>query len=371
MHSVNTRLTGSHPDRFLRLLIGQPHVQEALAAQGVQQEAILGHGQQDGHGVGELGLDPQAEDQVLHVLAIDRVHGRVAGAELGGEVFQRARATALADREHVLPGEVAPGRLRIEAFRDELDPVPLVVRDGQQLIFDVRDPDVARPEILDRVRALGPHLGVGARDEQALLDVGRELQVLTALDGHDLLTAHVTLLRGLPYDPPAVLYPAAVVDLDRGARPHQVVEQQGKAQADRPAPGDGDVQDGRGASRTAAAVGPCFEHLEAESHAADHELVAGPQRLGGHLSAVDPGAVAAPAVGQDVAAGLGPQLGMGARGEQAGEDDVVPVVTTECQRLAADRKAPAHEGTVKPDNCGYHRIGLRSRFSTGRADPPP
>jgi hypothetical protein len=150
-----------------------------------------------------------------------------------------------------------------------------------------------------------------------------------------------------------------------------VLKQQGQAQADRPASGDGDVQDRRRAGRGGAALGVRFVQLEAEGDAAEHKLVARPELLGGHLGAVDPGAVAARAVDQDLAAGLGPQLGVDARGEQAGQNDVVPVVTPEGQRLAADRKALAHQGTVKPDNCGYHRIGLRSRFSTGRADAPP
>ena len=234
MHSVNTRRTGSIPTASLALLIGQPHVQEALAAQGVEQEAVLGHGQQDRHRIRQLGLHPQAEHHVLHLRAIERVHRRVAGAELPGEMLQRARAAALADRQHVLSGEVACGR--VETFRNELDMVRPLVRDGEQLIFDVGDPDIARPEILDRIRALGPHLGVGARHEQALLDLRRKLQVLAALDGDDLLAAHITLLRGLPHDPAAIPQPASVVDLDRHPRPHQMVQEQGKAQPTGPPP---------------------------------------------------------------------------------------------------------------------------------------
>ena len=106
MHGVNTRSDRVDPNRFLRLLIGQPHIEEAVAVQGVQQEAVLGHGQQHGHGVGELGLHPQAENHVLHLLAIERVQRRVSDAELVGEVFQRARAAAFADREHVLRGDL-------------------------------------------------------------------------------------------------------------------------------------------------------------------------------------------------------------------------------------------------------------------------
>ena len=234
------------PDRFPSLLIGQPHVQEALAVQGVQQEAVLGHGQQDSHGVRQLGLHSQAEHHVLHLRAIERVHRRVAGTELSGEVLQRARAAALADRQYVVSGEVGLGRGWVEAFRNELDMVRPVVRDGEQLIFDVRDPDIARPEILNRIRALGPHLGIGARDKQTLLDFRRKLQELAALDGHDLLAAHITLVRGLPHNPVAIPLPAGVINLDGHARPHQVFQEQGKAEADRPAPGHRDAQGGHG-----------------------------------------------------------------------------------------------------------------------------
>ena len=161
------------PDGFLSLQIGQPHVQEAFAAQRVQQESVLGHGQQYGHGVGKLGLHPQAENHILDLLAIEPVHGRVRGAELGGEVLERARAAAFADGEHALSGKIIFGRSRIEKLGHELDVVVLAVGDGKQLIFDVGDPYIARPEILDRIGALGPHLGVSAGDEQALLNLGR------------------------------------------------------------------------------------------------------------------------------------------------------------------------------------------------------
>ena len=46
------------PDRFLRLLVGQPHIEEAVTVQGVQEEAVLGNSEQHRHRVGELGLHP-------------------------------------------------------------------------------------------------------------------------------------------------------------------------------------------------------------------------------------------------------------------------------------------------------------------------
>jgi hypothetical protein len=68
----------------------------------------------------------------------------------------------------------------------------LVVRDGEQLIHDVGDPDIARPTGFDRIRVPRPHLRVRVPGEQTLLDLGREPRVLAALDGHDLLPAEVT-----------------------------------------------------------------------------------------------------------------------------------------------------------------------------------
>ena len=85
-------------------------------------------------------------------------------------------------------------------LRDEVDRAPLLVREGEQLIFDVGDPDVARAQTFDRVRAHRPHLAVRVRGEQTLLDLGWEAPVLTALDGDDLLPAHIALVRGLPHD---------------------------------------------------------------------------------------------------------------------------------------------------------------------------
>ena len=312
-------------------------------------------------GSGSCGLHPQAEHHVLHLLAVDRVHRRVAGAELAGEIVQRARAAALADGQYVLSGEVACGR--VEAFRDELDMILFFVRQGEQLIFDIGDADVARAEILDRIRALGPHLGVGARREQALLDLGRELGVLAALDGNHLHAPHVALFRGLPYDPAVLPLPAAVIDLDRHPRPHQVVQQQGQAQPHRAASGHRDVQGGGRAHVLAAARlgggqegGGRTGGLEAERLIADHDLVAGLELMRVNEGAIDPGAIGAAEVAEDIAACLGPQLGMDTRGQRAGQAHRVLGATAERYRRGADGEPLSVLGTAEADNCRFHRI---------------
>lgn len=82
----------------------------------------------------------------------------VSGAEPVGEVFQGARAAALADREHVPSHHVVPRGSRVEGLRDQLYVVRLVVGDGEQLILDIGNSDIARPKVVDRVGSFGPHL---------------------------------------------------------------------------------------------------------------------------------------------------------------------------------------------------------------------
>jgi hypothetical protein len=100
----------------------------------------------------------------------------------------------------------------------------------------------------------------------------------------------------------------------------------------------------------------------------DHDLVAGLEQAGSHVPAIDPGASAAAAVVKDIAASLIPHLGVDARGQQAGENHIALIAAAEGERLAPDREPLPCERPLKADNCGYHRIGSRSRFSTSGAD---
>jgi hypothetical protein len=61
---------GIDTDYFRCLGVGEPHVQESLAAQGVEEKTVLGHGQQDGHGVRQSRLDAQAQYDILNVLTV-------------------------------------------------------------------------------------------------------------------------------------------------------------------------------------------------------------------------------------------------------------------------------------------------------------
>jgi hypothetical protein len=61
---------GINSDDLLRLLVGEAHVEEALTAQSVQEEAILGHRQQDCHRVRQVRLHPHAEHDILQVVTI-------------------------------------------------------------------------------------------------------------------------------------------------------------------------------------------------------------------------------------------------------------------------------------------------------------
>ena len=202
------------PDRLLSLQVGEPHVQESLAAQRVQQEPVLRHRQQDRHRVGQQRLHPQAEHHVGDRLAVESVEGRIGRAELAFVVREGARSAALADRQHVLPGYLGMGRLGVEGLGDELDLGALLVGEIEEAVLDVGDADVARAEVMDRIRSLRPHLREVARGEQVVLYLLRKLEELTALDSHDLLAPDVALLNSLPHHSAAVALPAAVVDPD-------------------------------------------------------------------------------------------------------------------------------------------------------------
>src|SRR5579859_1044550 len=162
------------------------------------------------------------------------------------------------------------------------------------------------------------------------------------------------------------LHPAAVVDLDGHRRSHQVLKQQGKAQADRSAPGDGDAHAARRRSRRGPLPGPArcrpdgglhAGSLEPEDLVSDRDLIAGHERARGHRDAVDPRAVGAPAVVEDVPARLAAHLGVMARGRRRSEDDVVLLAPAERERLAPDLEPLADQAARKPDKRRCHRIG--------------
>lgn len=176
---------------------------------------------------------------------------------------------------------------RIEALRDELDAVRLADSERQQLILDVCDPDIARAEVLDRIRTFRPHLGIRTRNEQALLNIRRQLQELAALDRHDLLAARVTLISPFPDDLAAILRPPTLIDPDGDSGSHQLFQEQGKAQADRTAAGHRDMQDlflrlGSGVhgrrnwERLKGRKG--IDHIEPEDFISDLDLIAGLER---------------------------------------------------------------------------------------------
>jgi len=303
-------------DRFLGLLVGQPHIQEPLAVQRVEQEAVLRDGQQHRRRVRQQRLHPQAEHHVRQLLAVQAVEAEVGRTELGLEMREGARPAALADGEHVLLDDLAAGRLGVERLGDQLDLAPLAVGQLEQAVLDVGDADVARADAVQGVRPGRPHLGEVARGEQEILHLPGQLEELAALDGDHLLAAHVAFLAALPHHLAAGPLPAAVVDPDRHPRPHQVGQLKREGQADRPAAADGDPQyrgcllrlghpRGRGGHRHRAGV----QRLEAEQVGRDHDLVtrAEPVRAGDQ-GAVHLGAVGAAPVGDDEAVRLLPQL---------------------------------------------------------------
>src|SRR5215469_3440989 len=187
----------------------------------------------------------------------------------------------------------------------------------------MRDPYVSRAAILNRIRPLRPHLGVDAGDEQALLNRRGQLQVLAALNGDNLQSPGVAVLRALPDDPAIVPHPPAVVHGYGDPRSHQVLEQQREAEADRPSARDRDLQGARGRLRGGTAGrrypdgprgGARIWAVEPEDLVADRDQVPVLERAHGDRCAVDPGSVGTATVVQDIAAGLRAELGVQARG---------------------------------------------------------
>ena len=146
-----------------------------------------------------------------------------------------------------------------------------------------------------------------------------------------------------------------------------MLEQECEAEADGPAAGHGDAQHGfrRRVSRPAASPGGARQHgrphvggLETEDPVPDRDQVAWLELALGYRRAVDPGAVAAASVIQDIAPSFGAQFSMDARRQRGGENHVVLVIATEGDRPATDREALSDEVTLKPHDGGDHRIWL-------------
>jgi hypothetical protein len=200
----------------------------------------------------------------------------------------------------------------------------------------------------------------------------RELAVLAALDGHDLLAPDVALVVSLPHHLAPGALPAAVIDPDRHPRPHQLGEQQCEGQADRAAAADGDPQDGRGVNRVGVPalaqrdghVRLHVRRVEAEPLARDHDLVAGPETVGGNGGTVHPGPVAAAPVDEDIAVGFLPKLRVQPGHRGIGDDDVVVLAAAEGDRAAVDHEALTCQVTLQPPHVRLHRAISRSARST-------
>ncbi len=95
--------------------------------------------------------------------------------------------------------------------------------------------------------------------------------------------------------------------------------------------------------------------LEAEQLVADLDLITGPEVGARDGLAVHPGPVAATAVGEHVAVGLLPELGVQPGGRRVAQDDVVLLTTAERDRRAADREALASQAALQPHDRCLHR----------------
>ena len=80
----------------------------------------------------------------MHLLAVEGVQEESARAEPVDEVLAGARAAALADHQHVLLGDPGLGCRDVEALGHQPDRRRLRVRQVEQPVLDVGDPDVAR-----------------------------------------------------------------------------------------------------------------------------------------------------------------------------------------------------------------------------------
>ncbi len=356
-------------DDVLGLLPGEPHVQEALAAQRVEQEAVLRHREQHAHRVRQLGCDPQPQHDVLKVFAVEGVDRGVGRAEAVGVVLAGAGAAALADHEDVFLGEPVLLLRHVEASGDEADRRPPVGQ-VQQPVLDVGDPDVAGRVAVDGVRADGPHLGVGgAVVEQRAEDLLGQGEVLPALDGHHLLAAEVALGLVLPDDRGALPGPAPVVEGDDGPAGQHLVERQGEGEAHRAAAGDGDPQHAgvRGTDPGNVEEGKVHDRLHGvlclveERFVTDPDAVVRAQHMPGDALVVDEGAVPAVPVVEDEPGVLREDLGVQPGGTGTDDHDVVVALAPEAEGLAAQNHALSGERTRAPDDDRWHSTPLGRR----------
>ncbi len=101
---------------------------------------------------------------------------------------------------------------------------------------------------------------------------------------------------------------------------------------------------------------PQARRLEAEDLIADLDLVAGLQSPGCHGSAVDKGAVAAAPVLEHVAVSLGAKLGVQARRQRVGKDDIVLIAATKGNRTITYSEPLARELPLNPHHRCHHRL---------------
>ena len=207
-------------------------------------------------------------------------------------------------------------------------------------------------EVVDRVGARRPHLGVGVAAEEPLLHGRGQLPPLAALQGHDLLATAGALRLRLPGHAAVIgAGPPAVVDDDLRAGPHQVVEQQGEGQADGTAAGDGHPQHRRADARhhgRAGLGGRGGGDLQPEDLVADRDLVTRADAVAADAPPVHRGAVGAPAVVERPAPAVGAQLGVVPGGQPGGEDHVVVRAATHRQRRRSEVEALSCQLAVDP-----------------------
>jgi len=225
---------------------------------------------------------------------------------------------------------------------------------------------IARSLAEDRIPTGGPHFRKGVRRKQDFLSFGRKLEILAALDRHNLLTAGIALGPRLPDELVAVPFPAALVNLDGDPLPHEMIEQQGEGQADRPAAGDRDAQDRRIRNlhdRFVARENRLrFDSLEAEGFVANDDLVSGLELVNCDRIAVDPSAVAATEIVKNVTAILSTHFGMVTRRDLAGEHHHIVFIASESQRGLPDRKTLTHQRTLQSDKHWRRHAGTFRLF---------
>ena len=224
-------------DDLLGLGVGEAHVEEALAAQRVQQEPVLRHGQQHAHRVRQGGASPAARARRPAGAGRPASRSTCRPRRTSAVKWSRVRTARPRRWRARGPWPRSPGCSAGSNCVGTSRMRSAGVRHVQQGVLDVGDPDVARAVAADRVGAGRPHLGVRLVAEQPRLHLLGQVQVLPALHRDDLLAADVAEALVLPDDPRSVLRPATVVHGDRHPATHEVLQQQGEAQPDRAAAG--------------------------------------------------------------------------------------------------------------------------------------